>query len=78
MPASTLESTSSEKCPRCGARISISGLSIRQIVVSAVFGGLLLIVAIPAGTLVEHWMEDACHRFADRMLWHEPLDSWDY
>lgn len=28
-----------------------------------------------AGSIAEPWLEDAGHRFVDRMVWHGPLDS---
>ena len=30
-----------------------------------------------AGSIAEPWLEDAGHRFVDRLVWHEPLDSWN-
>ena len=44
--------------------------------VSALFGSLLLSILISAFLIAEPWLEDAGHRFVDRMVWHEPLDSW--
>jgi hypothetical protein len=51
-------------------------MSIREIAVSVVCGCLLLAILIPAGLMTEHWMEDAGHRFVDRMVWREPVERW--
>lgn len=40
-------------------------------------GSLLLSVLIPVTLMAEHWLEDVGHHFAGRMIWHEPLASWD-
>lgn len=76
-PAPIPETTTPEKCPRCGAPIPFSRISFREMAVSIVCGGLLLSILIPAGLLAEHWVEDAGHRFAVRMIWLEPVDSWN-
>lgn len=76
-PAPTPESTTPERCPRCGAPIPSSKLLVREIVLSALCGSLLLLILIPVGITAEHWMEDVSHHFVDRMLWYEPLDRWD-
>jgi hypothetical protein len=52
-------------------------MSMREMAVSALCGSLLLSILISAFLLAEPWIEDAGHRFADRMVWHEPLDSWN-
>lgn len=63
-------------CPRCGAPIPSSRMSLREMAVSALFGSLLLSILISAFLIAEPWLEDAGHRFVDRIVWHEPLDSW--
>jgi hypothetical protein len=50
---------------------------VREIVLSALCGSLLLLILIPAAIMTEHWMEDATHHFVDRMPWHEPVENWD-
>lgn len=52
-------------------------MSMREIAVSLVCGCLLLSILIPAGLMAEHWMEDAGHRFVDRMVWREPVETWN-
>lgn len=64
-------------CPRCGASIPSSRTSLGEMVVTALCGSLLLAILIPTALMAEHWIEDAGHRFADQMLWHEPLASRD-
>ena len=52
-------------------------MSICEITVSVVCGCLLLSILIPAALMAEHRMEDAGHRFVDRMVWREPLENWN-
>lgn len=70
------ESTTPERCPRCGAPIAFSKMSIGEIAASVVGGCLLLSILIPAGLVAEHWLEDAGRHFTDRMIWREPVDRW--
>ena len=65
-----------ETCPRCGTPIPSSRMSLREMAVMALCGSLLLSILISAFIIAEPWLEDAGHRFVDRMVWHEPLDSW--
>jgi len=52
-------------------------MSLREMAVMALCGSLLLSILISAFIIAEPWLEDAGHRFVDRMVWHEPLDSWN-
>jgi len=72
----TQETEKHEICPRCGTPIPSSRMSLREMAVSALCGSLLLSILISAFIIAEPWLEDAGHRFVDRMVWHEPLDSW--
>ena len=72
----TRESGTHEVCPRCGALIPSSRMSLREMAVSALCGSLLLSILVAAFIMAEPWLEDAGRRFVDRMVWHEPLDSW--
>jgi len=40
-----------------------------------VCGCLLFSILIPATLLAEHWIEDSAHRFADHMVWREPVED---
>ena len=73
----TRESGTHEMCTRCGAPILSSRMSLREMAVSALCGSLLLSILVSAFLIAEPWLEDAGHRFVDRMVWHEPLDSWN-
>lgn len=44
---------------------------------NVVCGCLLLSILIPASLMAEHWLEDAGHRVANRMIWREPVESWN-
>ena len=65
-----------EVCPHCGAQFTPSRLSLREMVLAAVCGSLLLLILVPAGWMAEQWIENQGHRILDRMNWREPLDSW--
>jgi hypothetical protein len=65
-----------EVCPRCGAQFTPSRLSLRETILAAVCGSLLLVTLVPAGWMAEQWIENQGHRILDRMTWREPLDSW--
>ncbi len=73
----TRETAKHELCPRCGTPILSSRMSLSEMAVSALCGSLLLSILIAAFLIAEPWLEDAGHRFVDRMVWHEPLDSWN-
>jgi len=66
-----------EVCPQRGAQFSPSRLSIREMVLAAVCGSLLLLILVPAGLMAEQWIENQGNRILDRMTWHEPLESWN-
>jgi len=73
----TRETGKHEICPHCGAQIRSSRMSLREMAASALCGGLLLSIIVSAFLIGEPWLEDAGHRFVDRMVWHEPPDSWN-
>jgi hypothetical protein len=52
-------------------------ISLREMAVNFICGCLLLSILIPVGVLAEHWVEDAGHRFVDRMVWRELVESWE-
>ena len=65
-----------EVCPQCGAQFTQSRRSVREMVLAAICGSLLLLILVPAGWMAENWIENQGHRILDRMTWHEPLDNW--
>ena len=65
-----------EVCPHCGAQFTPSRLSLREMVLAAICGSLLLLILVPAGWMAEQWIENQGHRILDHMTWHEPLDNW--
>ena len=73
----TQETRKHEICPRCGTPIPSSRMSLREMALMALCGSLLLSILISALIMAEPWLEETGHRFADRMVWHEPLDSWN-
>jgi hypothetical protein len=64
-------------CPRCGTQVAPSRVSIREMAVTVLCGGLLLSILIPACWLAQQWVERQDERMFERMIWHEPLDSWN-
>ena len=73
----TRETGKHEICPRCGVRVRSSRMSLREMAMSVLCGCLLFSILISAFLIAEPWLEDAGHRFVNRMVWHEPLDSWN-
>jgi hypothetical protein len=71
------ETKRNEVCPCCGTRIEASRLRMRDLAVNALCGSLLLSILVPACWIAEQWMERQYLRDLDRMVWHEPLDSWN-
>src|SRR5580658_10521758 len=65
-----------EVCPHCGAQFTQSRRSVREMVLAAICGSLMLLILVPAGWMAEQWIENQGHRMLDRMTWHEPLDNW--
>ena len=65
-----------EVCPHCGAQFTPSRLLLREMILAAVCGSLLLLILVQAGWVAEQWIENQGHRILDRLTWHEPLDSW--
>jgi hypothetical protein len=76
-PTQSQASTTPERCSQCGAPIPRSRITFREMAVNLICGCLLLSILVPAGLVAEHWVEDAGHRFVDRMVWREPVESWD-
>jgi len=52
-------------------------MSLREMVLMALCGSLLLSILVSAFLIADPWLEDTGQRFVDRMVWHEPLDSWN-
>ena len=73
----TRETGKHEICPHCGAPISSSRMSLREMTVMALSGSLLLSILGSVFLIAAPWLEDAGHRLVDRMVWHEPLDDWN-
>jgi len=73
----TREAGKHEICPQCGAQIPSSQMSLCEMAMSALCGSFLLSILISAFLIAEPWLEDTGHRLPDRMVWHEPLDSWN-
>ena len=65
-----------EVCPHCGAQFTQFRLSLREIVLAAICGSLLLLILVPAGWMAEQWIDRQEDHFLDHMYWREPLDSW--
>jgi hypothetical protein len=66
-----------DRCPHCGAPIASSWASLRAMAVSAVCGAVLISICIPVILITVRWAKDKANRSTDRMVWHEPLDSWN-
>ena len=66
-----------EVCPHCGAQFTPSRLSLREMILYVVCGGVLLSILVPAGWMAKQWIEQRSHQILDRMVWHEPVDSWN-
>lgn len=45
---------------------------------SALCGSLLLIILVPAFWMTEQWVERRGEQMLDRMVWHEPLEDWNW
>ena len=75
-----------EVCPHCGAQSSSSRLSLREMILAAVSGSLLLLILVPAVWVAEQWIENQGHRILDPMTWRRaarqlefvkhPADEW--
>lgn len=50
-------------------------MTFQEMALNVVCGSLLLSILIPTGLWAEHWVEDADHRVANRMVWREPVES---
>jgi hypothetical protein len=66
-----------DRCRRCGAPFASSRVSLRDIALITVCVVVLFSVGVPAILITARWAEDETHRIMDRMVWHEPLDSWN-
>jgi hypothetical protein len=47
-------------------------------VLMAVCGSLVLSILAPAVLLAERWVDDESQRVVDRIVCHEPVESWDW
>jgi hypothetical protein len=66
-----------DRCPHCGAPVRASRVSLRDIALITVCVVVLFSVGVPAILITAQWAEDETYRIMDRMVWHEPLDSWN-
>jgi len=64
-------------CPHCSTPIAPARVSLREFALSAVCAAVLFSVCVSIFFVAVQWVEDEAHRVADRMVWHEPLDSWN-
>ena len=65
-----------ETCPRCGAPIMGSQMSLREMALATLCGSLLLCILLPACWMAIQWIDNHGQRVLDRIVWHEPLDNW--
>jgi hypothetical protein len=66
-----------EVCPQCGRRSNAPRLSIREVLLNSVCVAVLLAILVPAVWFAEQWLERASQRAVDRMIWREPIESWN-
>jgi hypothetical protein len=52
-------------------------LSIHEVLVNSVCVAVLLAILVPAVWFAEQWLERAGQRAVDRMIWREPIESWN-
>lgn len=65
-----------DRCPHCGTPTAARA-SPREFALIAVCVAVLFSVCVPIFFVAVQWVEDEAHRVVDRMVWHEPLDSWN-
>ena len=65
-----------EVCPHCGTQFTPSRLSLREMVLAAICGSLLLSILLPAGWMAKQWIDRQGDLLLDHLYWREPLDSW--
>ena len=51
--------------------------SIHEMTVNVVCASLLLAIAVPAAWATEQWVGRQSHKVMDRMIWREPVESWN-
>ncbi|HEV2322596.1 MAG TPA: hypothetical protein VGS10_01475 [Terracidiphilus sp.] len=66
-----------DRFPHCGEPIALSRASLRQIALSADSGAVLISIWMPVFLVAVKCVEVGAHRVTDRLVGHEPLDSWD-
>ncbi|WP_263359947.1 hypothetical protein [Acidicapsa ligni] len=79
-PTKTDEKVVNDVCPCCG----VSGYTYaprttaKDVAITILCSILLLAIAVPAAWATEQWMEREGQKITHhRMLWHEPVESWD-
>ncbi len=67
----------SEVCPHCGRSRSMPSISASEVFLNIACAILLLSASILIYRVAGHWLDLQMHKISDRMVWREPLQSWD-
>lgn len=67
-----------EVCPKCGRMLNAPLLSTGGVLLNSVCVAVLLAILVPAVWFAERWLEHAGQRAVDRMIWREPIESWNH
>jgi hypothetical protein len=79
-PERAQEASVSELCSYCGARIRMAEKAqntARELALQVVCVCLVLATIIPIFGFTEHWFEQQGQRVFSRMIWREPVESWN-
>ena len=71
------QSEVNEICPLRGGVSNPPRLSIREVLLNVVCAAVLLAILVPVVWFAEQWLERASQRTVDRMIWREPIETWN-
>ena len=67
----------SEVCPHCGRGKSVPAISGSEVFLNIACAILLLSASILIYRIAGNWLDLQMQKISDRMVWREPLQSWE-
>jgi hypothetical protein len=64
-------------CARCGERFESTRPTVHEVIANSVSALLLSAILLPLVWKLNQTAEHLCHRFAQHLLWREPVEDWN-
>jgi hypothetical protein len=64
-------------CARCGERFESTRPTVHEVIANSISALLLSAILLPVGWKLNQTAEHFCYRFAQHLLWREPVEDWN-